>query len=135
MRNKKVLIMCTGNSCRSIIGEALINKRLDSVDAYSCGVKPSGRVNSNAKKILEQNGDWSNTYYSKHLDKVIDIEFDLVVTVCGNADDACPNFPRPLKRIHVGFEDPDGKKFSAFEVTYKKIADILLPIVKKELNL
>ena len=134
MRNKKVLIMCTGNSCRSIIGEALINKRLDSVDAYSCGVKPSGRVNSNAKKILEQNGDWSNTYYSKHLDKVIDIEFDLVVTVCGNADETCPSFPRPVKRIHVGFEDPDGKEFSAFEETYKEINDLLLQRVKTELN-
>ena len=135
MQNKKVLIMCTGNSCRSIIGEALINSRLEGAEAYSCGVAPSGRVNPNAKKILEQNGDWSDTYYSKHLDEVIDIEFDLVVTVCGHADETCPSFPRPIQRIHVGFEDPDGKEFSAFDTTYKEITDVLLPRVKEELDL
>ncbi|MCD6191116.1 MAG: metalloregulator ArsR/SmtB family transcription factor [Sulfurimonas sp.] len=134
VQNKKVLIMCTGNSCRSIIGEALINSKLEGVDAYSCGVAPSGRVNPNAKKILEQNGDWSDSYFSKHLDEVIDMEFDLVVTVCGNADETCPSFPRPVKRIHVGFEDPDGKEFSAFEETYKEINDLLLRRVKTELN-
>ena len=130
VQNKKVLIMCTGNSCRSIIGEALINSRLEGAEAYSCGVAPSGRVNPNAKKILEQNGDWSDTYFSKHLDEVIDMEFDLVVTVCGHADETCPSFPRPVKRIHVGFEDPDGKEFSAFEETYKEITNLLLPRVK-----
>lgn len=135
MENKKVLIMCTGNSCRSIIGEALINSRLEGAEAYSCGVAPSGKVNPNAKKILEQNGDWSDTYYSKHLDEVIDMEFDLVVTVCGHADETCPSFPRPVKRIHVGFEDPDGKEFSAFEETYKEITEVLLPRVKEELAL
>ena len=134
MQNKKVLIMCTGNSCRSIIGEALINSKLEGVDAYSCGVAPSGRVNPNAKKILEQNGDWSDSYFSKHLDEVINMEFDLVVTVCGNADETCPSFPRPVKRIHVGFEDPDGKEFSAFEETYKEINDLLLRRIKTELN-
>ena len=134
VQNKKVLIMCTGNSCRSIIGEALINSKLEGIDAYSCGVAPSGRVNPNAKKILEQNGDWSDSYFSKHLDEVIDMEFDLVVTVCGNADETCPSFPRPVKRIHVGFEDPDGKEFSAFEETYKEINDLLLRRVKTELN-
>lgn len=133
--NKKVLIMCTGNSCRSIIGEALINSRLEGAEAYSCGVAPSGKVNQNAKKILEQYGDWSDTYYSKHLDEVIDMEFDLVVTVCGHADETCPSFPRPVKRIHVGFEDPDGKDFAAFEDTYKEITDVLLPRIKKELSL
>lgn len=135
VKNKKVLIMCTGNSCRSIIGEALINSRLEGAEAYSCGVAPSGKVNPYAKKILEQNGDWSDTYYSKHLDEVIDMEFDLVVTVCGHADETCPSFPRLVKRIHVGFQDPDGKEFATFEETYKEITDVLLPRVKKELGL
>ncbi|MEN8303094.1 MAG: arsenate reductase ArsC [Campylobacterota bacterium] len=127
--------MCTGNSCRSIIGEALINSRVEGAEAYSCGVAPSGKVNPNAKRILEQNGDWSDTYYSKHLDEVIDMKFDLVVTVCGHADETCPSFPHPVKRVHVGFEDPDGKEFSAFEETYKEISEVLLPRVKKELGL
>jgi len=132
---KKVLIMCTGNSCRSIIGEALINKELDGVKAYSCGMKPIGKVNPNAKKILVQKGAWDDSYFSKHLDEVIDIDFDLVVTVCGNADQACPTFPKPVKRIHVGFEDPDGHGFDAFEEAYALIQDRLLKEVSKNLNL
>ena len=64
---KKVLIMCTGNSCRSIIAEALINAKLDNIQALSCGVKPSGKVNPNAKKVLELNNIWDDRYYSKHL--------------------------------------------------------------------
>lgn len=133
-QEKKVLIMCTGNSCRSIIGEALINKELEGIKAYSCGMKPTGKVNPNAKKILEQNDAWDESYFSKHLDDVINIEFDLVVTVCGNADQACPSFPKPVKRIHVGFEDPDGHGFEAFEKTYALIKDELLTQVKENLK-
>ncbi|RLG40987.1 MAG: arsenate reductase ArsC [Thermoproteota archaeon] len=132
--DKKVLVMCTGNSCRSIIGEALINAKLDGVEAYSSGVAPSGKVNPNAKKVLEQNGIWSDSYYSKHLDEVIDIEFDLVVTVCDHAHETCPMFPRPVHKIHVSFEDPDGKEFDAFIDTYKEIEDILLKKVQDALS-
>ena len=129
---KKVLIMCTGNSCRSIIGEALVNSKLDGVKAYSCGVSPSGKVNSNAKKVLEENKIWDDKYYSKHLDEVLDINFDLVVTVCSHADATCPSFPKSVKVIHVGFEDPDGKEYCAFEQTYEEIKSILLTKIKKE---
>ena len=132
MKAKKVLIMCTGNSCRSIIGEALINSKLDGIQAYSCGVAPSGKVNSNAKKVLEQNSIWDDSYYySKHLDEVVNIEFDLVVTVCDHAKESCPVFPKYTRVIHVGFEDPDGKEFDKFVKTYDKIKNILLPKIKK----
>ena len=124
--NKKVLVMCTGNSCRSIIGEALINAKLDGVEAYSCGIAPSGKVNLNAKKVLEQNNIWDEKHYSKHLDEVIDMDFDLVVTVCSHAQETCPMFPRPVPKIHVGFKDPDGKEFDAFVAIYKEINDLLL---------
>lgn len=134
INEKKVLIMCTGNSCRSIIGEALINKELEGIKAYSCGTKPTGKVNPNAKKVLEQNDAWNETYYSKHLDEVIDIDFDLVVTVCGNADQACPSFPKPVKKIHVGFEDPDGKGFEGFEETYALIKDELISQVAENIK-
>jgi len=130
---KKVLILCTGNSCRSIIAEALINAELEGISAESSGVKASGRVNPNAKKILEQEGLWREDYYSKTLDTVIDNDYDLVVTVCGHAQETCPIFPKPVKTIHVGFEDPDGKEFEAFEETLKEIRETLLPIVKETL--
>ena len=133
--NKKVLILCTGNCCRSIIAEAVLNKYLDGVDAQSSGVKPSGKVNPNAKKVLQENNLWRDEYHSKKLDKVIDTEFDLVVTVCDNAMESCPVFPKNTKVIHVGYEDPDGKKYSAFEKTLKLIKMELTPIVRMELGL
>jgi len=133
--NKKVLILCTGNSCRSIIAEAVLNKYVDGVDAYSSGVKASGKVNENAKKVLLDDGSWLDSYNSKTLDKVINIEFDLVVTVCDNAKESCPVFPKNTRIIHVGYEDPDKKNYSAFEKTLKLIKMELIVIVKQELGL
>jgi len=124
---KKVLILCTGNSCRSIIAEALINAELDGISADSSGVKASGRVNPNAKKVLEEAGIWKESYHSKTLDTVIDNDYDLVVTVCDNAKETCPMFPKAVKTIHVGFEDPDGKEYKAFEETLSEIRSVLLP--------
>ncbi len=131
---KKVLILCTGNSCRSIIAEALINKELSGVRAYSSGVKASGKVNPNAKKVLQSYGAWSDEYHSKSIDKIIDIDFDLIVTVCDNAKETCPVFPKKIKTIHVGFSDPDGKEISVFEDTLKLIKKELLPLIDKELK-
>ena len=128
--NKKVLIMCTGNSCRSIISEALINAKLDNIKAYSCGVKPSGKVNPNAKKVLEENDCWSDDYYSKDFQTLLDIDFDLVVTVCDHAKETCPVFPKQTKVVHIGFEDPDGKEYVEFEKTFQDIQIKLLPNIK-----
>jgi arsenate reductase len=132
--SKKVLILCTGNSCRSIIAEALINSYIAGVKAYSSGVKPSGKVNENAKKVLTQHGNWNESYHSKTLDTLKDINFDLVVTVCDHAKESCPQFLKSSPIIHIGFEDPDGKGYEEFEKTYKEIKEVLLPKVKEELK-
>jgi len=130
---KKVLILCTGNSCRSIIAEALINAELDGVSAESSGVKALGKVNPNAKKLLEAEGIWKDSYHSKTLDTVIDHDYDLVVTVCDHAHETCPMFPKPVPKIHVSFEDPDGKGYEAFEKILKEIREILLPKIVEAL--
>jgi len=130
---KTVLVLCTGNSCRSIIAEALINANLEGVQAYSAGVRATGSVNAYAKRVLEEEGIWKDAYHSKTLEEIIDREFDLVVTVCDHAKESCPMFPRPVKKIHVGFSDPDGKKYEAFILTYQAIKAELLPIIKQEL--
>jgi len=132
--SKNVLILCTGNSCRSIIAEALINKEIEGINAYSSGVKPSGRVNPNAKKVLEANDAWREDYHSKTLETLEHIEFDLVVTVCDHAKETCPLFPKTTPKIHVSFEDPDGKGYEAFEATYKEIKTTLLPKVEEQLK-
>jgi len=132
--NKSVLILCTGNSCRSIIAEALINSQLKNVVAYSSGVAPSGSVNPNAKEVLKSHNEWSDKYHSKRLNTLEHIEFDLVVTVCNNAKETCPVFSKATPTIHVGFKDPDGKEYKEFETTYQEIKDTLLPIVSKYLG-
>ena len=128
---KKVLVLCTGNSCRSIIAEGLINKYLDGVKAYSAGVNPSGRVNENAKKILMKENAWRDEYHSKDIDEVMDIDFDLVVTVCDNAKETCPMFPKKVKTIHIGFVDPDGKGYEEFEKLVEEMKEKFLPKIKK----
>lgn len=132
---KNVLILCTGNSCRSIIAEALINRYLDGVTAYSSGVAPSGKVNPNAQKVLMAHDVWREDYHSKTLDTLEHIDFDLVVTVCDHAHETCPMFSKPTPTLHVGFEDPTGEAYEAFEATYNEIKITLLPQVEAKLKL
>jgi len=131
---KKVLILCTGNSCRSIIAEALVNAHLKDIEAYSAGVNITGNVNAYAKQILEENGIWKESYHSKTLDEVKNIDFDLIVTVCDHAKESCPMFPRPIPKIHVGFPDPHGQNYDAFLLTYQTIKDALLPVIEAKLS-
>ncbi len=131
---KKVLILCTGNSCRSIISEALINKYIDGVRAYSSGVKASLHVNKNAITVLKEEGAWNESYHSKKLDEVKDIDFDLVITVCDNAKESCPVFSKSTEHLHVGFSDPDGKEIEEFEKILIEIKRRLLPLVKEKLH-
>jgi len=129
---KKVLILCTGNSCRSIIAEALVNKYLQTmgIEAFSAGSRPNGRVNPYAKRVLEEEGAWHGRYHSKTIEEAMqEGPFDLVVTVCDHAKESCPIFPGEVKTIHVGFEDPDGKPYEAFVKTKEKIKNELLPII------
>ncbi len=130
---KNVLILCTGNSCRSIMAEALINAKLgDCVHAQSSGVKASGKVNPTAQALLEKNGFWRDEYHSKVIETVLDTPFDLVVTVCDNAKETCPMFPKAIKTIHMGFEDPSGKAEGEYVKALELINENLLPIIKKE---
>jgi len=128
---KNVLVLCTGNGCRSIIAEALINSKFgDQFKAYSSGVDASGKVNPNAKKVLQFNNIWRDEYYSKNIKSLLHNDFDLVVTVCDNAKKTCPIFPGNTKVIHMGFDDPDGKNYEAFELCFEQIKNRLLPLVK-----
>jgi len=133
-KQKKVLVLCTGNSCRSIMAEALVNAKLsDCVKAFSSGVKASGAVNTFAKKILKRSGLWRDEYHSKNLNEVINNDYDLIVTVCDNAKENCPIFPKKNKTIHIGFVDPSGKDEKEYEKTLMELEDRLLPVIKQML--
>ncbi|MBD3797787.1 MAG: arsenate reductase ArsC [Campylobacterales bacterium] len=131
---KNVLVLCTGNSCRSIMAEALINAKLgECIEAQSSGVKASGAVNPHAQALLEKKGYWRDSYHSKVIETVLDTPFDLIVTVCDHAKETCPMFPKAVKTIHVGFDDPSGKAVEEYEKTLNLIEKELLPVVKEEL--
>ncbi|WP_457596006.1 arsenate reductase ArsC [Hydrogenimonas sp.] len=133
----KVLILCTGNSCRSIIAEALVNARLKErgIEARSAGAAPSGRVNPLARKVLEEAGIWDGRYHSKTIDEALkEGPYDLVVTVCDNAKERCPVFPGAPETLHMSFEDPDGKPVEAFHETFAAIEKRLLPAIEERLG-
>ncbi len=132
--DRKVLILCTGNSCRSIIAEAVIDKYLPDIEVYSAGVDPTGRINPYAKKVLRSHDAWKERFRSKSVEELEGVAFDLVVTVCDHAKESCPFYPDYVQTLHIGFEDPDGKPYEAFEKTYEEIKRRLLPAVEKALK-
>ena len=103
---KMVLILCTGNSCRSQMAEALINEKLsDNWMAFSAGTEPSGYVHPMALKALKEIGI-QHSGISKHIDDLPTKEFDSVITVCYDAAENCPVWLGKGVRHHIGFLDP-----------------------------
>ena len=134
MRKKRVLILCTGNSCRSIMAEALINAKLgECVEAESSGVQASGRVNPEAEALLRSKGLWREAYHSKTIDKVLERPYDLVVTVCDHAHETCPVFPGAVPTLHQSFDDPSGKAPKEYLKTLELLETELLPLIEQEL--
>ncbi len=102
-----ILILCTGNSCRSHLAEGLLRAALgDPYQVASAGSKPAGYVHPLAIKAMAEIGIDISAHTSKHMDEFLSQEVETVITVCGNADQACPMFPGQLNRHHWGFDDP-----------------------------
>ena len=103
---RRVLFLCTGNSCRSQMAEAIVNARMGGEwEAVSAGTHPSGYVHPNALRALAEIGI-AHDGRSKHADEFRDVPFDLVVTVCDSAAEECPVWLGPGRRVHLGFPDP-----------------------------
>ena len=102
-----ILILCTGNSCRSHIGEGFLRAALGAfANVQSAGSKPAGFVHPLAIKVMAEVGIDISAHHSKHLKEFLEQRVDTVITVCGNADQACPIFPGQLNRHHWPFFDP-----------------------------
>jgi arsenate reductase len=107
MSKPKVLILCTGNSCRSHMAEGILRAAAgDLLEVFSAGSKPKGIVHPLAIEALKEIGIDASGHTSDHLDIYLDKGINTVITVCGNADQACPTFPGKVNRYHWGFEDP-----------------------------
>jgi arsenate reductase len=107
MGRPTILILCTGNSCRSHIGEGFLRGALgDLANVHSAGSKPAGFVHPLAIKVMAEAGIDISAHRSKHLNEFLQSPVNTVITVCGNADEACPVFPGQVNRHHWPFFDP-----------------------------
>jgi len=123
MTTKKptVLILCTGNSCRSHLAEGILRAAAgDTLNVQSAGSKPAGYVHPLAIQVMQEIGIDISGHCSKHMNDFLQQPVETVITVCGNADQACPMFPGQVNRYHWGFADPahaagtDAEKLAVF---------------------
>jgi len=135
----KILILCTGNSCRSQMAEGYLKQFLgDSAEVYSAGVETHG-VNPWAIKIMEADGIDISNHTSNHIEEYLGMEIDHVITVCDNAKERCPVFPSNAKQHHYNFPDPakatgtEEEILKSFATTRNLIKNYLKEFVKKEL--
>ena len=122
----KILILCTGNSCRSHMAEGILRAAApDTFEVYSAGSKPTGAVHPLAVEVLDEIGIDISHRTSKHFKEFLDQDVDTVITVCGHADQACPDFPGQVKRYHWSFEDPPhaAREGEALIDTFRRIRD------------
>jgi arsenate reductase (thioredoxin) len=136
----RVLFVCTGNSARSQMAEALL-ERMGGADfaVDSAGTEPKG-VNPFTIRVLAESGiDWSGAW-SKSVDEFLDRSFDYVITVCDRAKQSCPVFPGSHESLHWGLDDPaevegtDADKLAAFRGTYRELAMRLQPFIEVALR-
>jgi len=121
-----VLILCTGNSCRSHMAEGVLRRAAgDLIDVQSAGSNPAGYVHPKALEVMKEIGIDISKHTSKHMNEFLNRKVNTVITVCGNADQACPIFPGQVNRYHWGFEDPAHAKGSEEQVyaEFRRVRD------------
>ena len=126
MSKPVVLILCTGNSCRSHLAEGFLRSAAgDLLNVQSAGSKPAGYVHPLAIQVMQEVGIDISSHRSKPLTDFLEQNIDTVITVCGNADQACPIFPGQMRRYHWPFEDPahaTGTEVEKLEV-FRRVRD------------
>lgn len=113
---KRILVLCTGNSCRSQIAHGYLQHFAgNKAEVYSAGIETHG-VNPKAIQVMAEDGIDISKHTSNNVDEYIDIPFDYVITVCDNANEACPFFPGKVERFHQNFPDPAKAKGTEEEI-------------------
>ena len=104
---KRILILCTGNSCRSQMAEGFLKSFDLELEVFSAGTSPSGQVHPKAVRVMSEIGIDISAGFPQHADEFTNMDFDFVITVCGDAKESCPAFSGNVKlRLHIGFDDP-----------------------------
>jgi arsenate reductase len=121
-----VLILCTGNSCRSHLAEGILRAAAgDLIEVHSAGSAPAGYVHPKAIQVMQEIGIDISHHTSKHLNDFLGRKITTVITVCGNADQACPMYPGQVNRHHWGFDDPAHAKGTEEEILaeFRRVRD------------
>lgn len=138
MTKKNVLFLCTGNSCRSQMAEGWARHfHGDTIESYSSGIEAHG-MNPNAMQVMKEAGVDISGQSSKLAASLTDVPLDLVVTVCGHADENCPAFLTEARVVHVGFDDPPklAKEAASEEAAldcYRRVRDEIREFVESKL--
>jgi arsenate reductase (thioredoxin) len=133
---KTVLVLCTGNSCRSQMAEVILRHDLGGrVRALSAGTRPQPKVAEGAIAALQLAHLPTEGLHPKDVSAVMNEPIDLVVTVCDNARETCPVFPRPVPRIHLPLHDPHGEPLESFVRVRDEIRTRLVPAVRQALGI
>jgi arsenate reductase len=122
----KILILCTGNSCRSQMAEGFLKSFDSDIEVYSAGTNPSSQVHPKAIQVMEEIGIDILSGYPKDVSQFLDKSFDYVITVCDNAKETCPVFLGKVnEQLHIGFEDPAEATGSAEEIlaVFRRVRD------------
>ena len=134
----QVLFLCTENACRSQMAEGLVNHDLaGQVQAFSAGVRPT-RVNPMAIQVMAELGIDISRHYSKSVEDLAGEQFDLVITVCDQAQEQCPLFPGETEVMHVGFPDParatgtEEEIMAAFRQVRDALREQLVPLLREK---
>ncbi|MDD2387042.1 MAG: arsenate reductase ArsC [Bacteroidales bacterium] len=107
----KILILCTGNSCRSQMAHGFLQSFDKDLEVFSAGTEPSEKVNTNAVQVMQEIGIDISKHLPKHINQYLQETWDYVITVCDDANETCPVFIGSVKkRLHIGFEDPSKTK-------------------------
>lgn len=133
MTGKKILVLCTGNSCRSQMAEGFLKSLDKTLKVYSAGTNPAERVNPFAVKVMGEVGIDISSGKTENVNEYLNQSFDYVITVCDNAKETCPIFSGDVKhQIHIGFYDPADAVGTEDEVlpVYRRVRDE----IKKEFN-
>lgn len=129
---KNVLVLCTGNSCRSQIAEGYLRYfGGEKANMYSAGIETHG-VNAKAIEIMKRDGIDISKHTSNNINEYLDIDFDYVITVCDNAKESCPYFPTKAVKLHYNFPDPAKAKGTDEEVMeqFREVREMIRTYIK-----
>ena len=134
---KRVLVVCTGNSCRSQMAQGFLQEfGGENWEIFSAGIETHG-LNQRAVRVMQETGVDISHYTSDHIDQYRDMEFDYVLTVCDQAQESCPLFPSSAEKIHHSFRDPANATGSEEEVQneFRRIRDEIQKFAQQFIDL